>query len=126
MASANQARRQPKSLLGNCIIDNQPKLQETSMQSKQIVIYGAGGFAREVAWLVQSCNGGTSNYEVVCFIDDNETAPGTTLNGISVLALEIAQKQFPQARLVSGIGSPQTRQRLIEKASDAGFAFETV
>jgi len=29
---------------------------------KQIAIYGAGGFAREVAWLAETCDGG---YRVV-------------------------------------------------------------
>lgn len=96
------------------------------MKPKQIVIYGGGGFAREVAWLVRSCNQGTSNYEVVCYIDDNEASQGSMLNGISVMSFETAREQFPQAGLVAAIGSPRIRERVVDKAAAAGFAFETI
>ena len=96
------------------------------MPPKQIAIYGGGGFAREVAWLVQACNVGADLYKVVCFIDDDETAHGSTLNGIPVMGLEETSSRFPDARVVGGVGSPQTRQRLMEKAAEAGFGFETI
>ena len=88
--------------------------------------FTGGGFAREVAWLVQSCNVGAELYEVVCFIDDNEAAHGSVLNGIPVMGLEEARSRFPSARVVGGVGSPQTRQRLMEKAAGAGFDFATI
>lgn len=93
---------------------------------KQIAIYGAGGFAREVAWLVESCNMSESLYEVVCFIDDNEANQGMQLNGIPVLSLNVAYQSYPQARVVGGIGSPKTRQLTMEKAAAIGFGFETI
>ncbi len=93
---------------------------------EQIAIYGAGGFGREVAWLVQSCNVGAERYEVVCFIDDNASHHGTILNGIPVLGLASVRQSFPGARIVGGVGAPKTRQALMEKAAAAGFAFETV
>lgn len=97
------------------------------MSPKQIAIYGGGGFAREVAWLVQACNVGKKDlYEVVCFIDDDEALQGSILNGIPVMGLKDAHLQFPDARVVGGVGSPKTRQHLMEKATNAGFDFETV
>ncbi len=96
------------------------------MAPTQIAIYGGGGFAREVAWLVQACNVGAELYEVVCFIDDNEAAHGRILNGIPVMGLEEALSRFPTAKVVGGVGSPQTRQRLMEQASKAGFDFATI
>ena len=96
------------------------------MQVKQIAIYGAGGFAREVAWLVQSCNQDSETYGIVCFIDDNEATHGTLLNGIPVVSLETAQERYPEARVVGGVGTPKTRQRLMEKVSVAGFGYETI
>lgn len=92
----------------------------------QIAIYGGGGFAREVAWLVQSCNRDTPKYQVVCFIDDDETAQGKILNGIPVLSLAAARERFPQAKVVGGVGTPKTRQFLMEKAESVGFGFETI
>lgn len=93
---------------------------------QQIAIYGAGGFAREVAWLVESCNVADTRYEVVCFIDDNEENQGASLNGIPVMALTDVVRNFPRARVVGGIGSPHTRQKTLEKAATAGLAFETL
>ena len=89
----------------------------------QIAVYGAGGFAREVAWLVQSCGG---QYEVACFIDDDESAHGKMLNGIPVMGLTEAKPRFPQANVVSGVGTPKTRQILMEKSAAVGFGFQTI
>jgi len=94
--------------------------------STPIAIYGAGGFAREVAWLVESCNTDRERYRVACFIDDNEQAHGTILNGVPVMGLQEAYRRFPEARVVGGIGSPQIRQRVLEKAAMIGFRFETI
>lgn len=96
------------------------------MRPKPIVIYGGGGFAREVAWLVQSCNERAGIYELACFIDDNTALHGTELNGIPVMGLEMAHDRFPSASVLGGTGNPQTRERLMEKAAAAGFGFETI
>ncbi|CAN2050316.1 Acetyltransferase [Candidatus Magnetomoraceae bacterium gMMP-13] len=96
------------------------------MKIKQIVIYGAGGFGREIAWLVQSCKNRTYSYEVVCFIDDNREKYDKILNGIPVMSLESAYKNFPSAYMVNAIGNPKTRQATIEKSVKIGFPFETI
>lgn len=94
--------------------------------TRDIIIYGAGGFAREVAWLVQSCNDVATVYRVVGFIDDNEAMHGKVLNGIPVMGLEGACGRFPKAAVVGGVGNPKTRQRLMEKAAAAGLMCETI
>jgi sugar O-acyltransferase (sialic acid O-acetyltransferase NeuD family) len=96
------------------------------MTTTRIAVYGGGGFAREVAWLVQSCNVGADLYEVACFVDDDAAAHGSVLNGIPVMGLDEARSRFPGARIVGGIGAPRTRQTLMEKAAAAGFGFETI
>jgi sugar O-acyltransferase (sialic acid O-acetyltransferase NeuD family) len=96
------------------------------MPAIQVSIYGGGGFAREVAWLVQSCNVPPDDYEVACFVDDNAAAQGTLLNGVPVMDLQTARARFPHALMVGGVGSPGTRQHLMEKAAAAGFSFATV
>ena len=79
-----------------------------------------------MAWLTQECNVGGTLYKVVCFIDDNRAAQGSPLNDIPVMGLEEARSRFPDARIVAGVGSPRTRQSLVEKATKAGFEFETI
>lgn len=96
------------------------------MALQKIAIYGAGGFAREVAWLVESCNLPTARYQVVCFIDDNEANQGRMLNEVPVIALAEALARFPDAQVVGGIGSPQTREKVMAKAASAGASFGTI
>ncbi len=96
------------------------------MTIQQIAIYGGGGFAREVAWLVESCNVDTSLYEVVCFISDNAAEQGHLLNEIPVVSLELAWQRFPIAKVVGGVGSPSTRELLMNRAASVGFDFATI
>jgi sugar O-acyltransferase (sialic acid O-acetyltransferase NeuD family) len=92
------------------------------MGKKQIAIYGASGFGRELAWLIRDC----SVYDVVCFIDDDITKHGSVLNGIKVIGLEEAHKKFQKAKVVGGVGIPKTRELLVKKAAKVGFDFETI
>jgi sugar O-acyltransferase (sialic acid O-acetyltransferase NeuD family) len=96
------------------------------MQLIQIAIYGGGGFAREVAWLAGESGDEQRSYEAVCFIDDDKSAQGNLLNGIPVMSLEEARSLFPDACVVSGVGSPRTRQTVMERAKAAGFTFATL
>jgi len=93
---------------------------------QQIAIYGAGGFAREAAWLVESSSNEVNSYEVVCFIDDNTATHGSLLNCIPAMSLEEAARRFPAAKVISGVGSPKARQATMEKAARAGFGFATI
>lgn len=94
---------------------------------KQIVIYGGGGFAREVAWLVQSCNvQAKKTYEVVCFIDDDDEKQGMFLNNFPVFNLKEAYANFPEALIISGIGSPKIREKVMVKAENMGFRAATI
>lgn len=53
---------------------------------KNIVIYGAGGFGREVAWLIERINKVNPEWNVLGFIDDVKTEMyGKTINNLPVL-----------------------------------------
>jgi len=91
-----------------------------------IAIYGAGGFAREVAWLIEVINQTDEQYQLVGFVDDDPKLRGQSINDVVVFALEDLKSQYPDSRIVSGIGNPQIRQTLMEKSAQAGFTFETL
>lgn len=93
---------------------------------RTFAIYGGGGFAREVAWLVQSCSQVNNPYELACFIDDDVKSHGKVLNGTPVMGLDEAWQRFPDARILSGVGGPQLRQKLMDKAASVGFRFATM
>jgi sugar O-acyltransferase (sialic acid O-acetyltransferase NeuD family) len=90
----------------------------------QVAVFGAGGFAREVAWLVQECSS-KANYVVVCFVDQGENTPQTSLNGIPVLQVAAARQRFPNAIAAIGVGQPATRERVVAEAATAGFKLGT-
>lgn len=88
-----------------------------------IAIYGASGFGRELAWLVECCQ---DNRIVVCFIDDDEKKQGSDLNGIPIVGLEQAAERYADAKVIGGIGNPKIRETLMKKAASCGFNFGTV
>ena len=45
---------------------------------KDLYIIGAGGFGREVAWIVERINSIKPTWNLKGFIDDNETLWGST------------------------------------------------
>jgi len=91
------------------------------MSSTSIAIYGAGSFAREVAWLVDDISSAERPMKVVCFIDDNEANHGLVLNTVPVMGLAEARARFPDALVAVGIGSPQTREKVTQKALSTGM-----
>jgi sugar O-acyltransferase (sialic acid O-acetyltransferase NeuD family) len=94
--------------------------------ARHLCVYGAGGFGREVAWLAQTCNQGSWRYEVVCFIDDDASLHGQSINDIPVLGLAEAQKLYPDASVVGGVGEPRMRAVLMGKVAQAGLSFATL
>ncbi len=92
---------------------------------RQVVIYGAGGFAREAAWLIDECSTPDLRWSVPCFIDDNPLNWRQSLNGVRVVSLEEARDQYPDAELLCAVGDPRTRERLVQRAFDIGFGFAT-
>ena len=91
------------------------------MTLPRIAVYGGGGFAREVAWLAEACG-----HEVVCFIDDDPSKIGRTLNDIRVLSIEDAASQFKDAHVAAAIGSPKTRETVTRRAEQHGFRLATL
>ncbi|GIW50674.1 MAG: transferase [Gemmatimonadales bacterium] len=91
------------------------------MLSRKVAIYGAGGFAREVAWLAED-----AGMEVVCFIDDDPQRQGELLNNIPILGLQDVKEGYPDVPLVVAVGSPQIREQLVDKATKSGFSFTTM
>lgn len=84
---------------------------------KKLLVYGAGGFGREIVWLAQCCK----DYEVVGILDDDPKWHGSRMNDVSVFSLEDAVKLFPEASVVVAIGSPQTREKICAKVARAGL-----
>ena len=89
------------------------------MEPIQLLIFGAGGFGREVAsWAGRSQWRGRG-FEVVGFIDDGAATP--ELNRRPVLGLEAAAASHRGAAVIATVGDPKLRERLIGKSLEAGL-----
>lgn len=84
---------------------------------KDIVIVGAGGFGREVAWLIENINEKNSEWNILGFIDENESMHGEQLNGYRVLGGLDKLKEFKDLYLVIAIGNSKVREELVKEIS---------
>src|SRR5688572_260492 len=93
-------------------------------KKRQVAIYGAGGFAREVAWLL-SMHEGCEIYECVGYVDDDPNRKAA-LNGKPVFWWEQFANEYPHTLISIGVGDPRTRYKIAQKCSQAGFEFATL
>ena len=83
---------------------------------KDIVIYSAGGFAREVAWLIEQINQVKPEWNFLGYLDDNQDNKGMIINGYPVLGshdwfIEHKKEVFS----VCAIGNPIIKKKIIKK-----------
>jgi sugar O-acyltransferase (sialic acid O-acetyltransferase NeuD family) len=88
----------------------------------KVVIFGAQGSAREIAWLAAN-----AGMEPVCFVDQ-EASPrlGTKQNGLRILSAQLAASTFSGAGAILAAGDPSLRRRLEAEARNCGFHFVTL
>lgn len=88
------------------------------MQIKDLYIIGAGGFGREVAWLVERINEVELTWNIKGFIDDNEAVQGSRQGNYYVVGtcqkLENIEKEV---WVVCAIGAAHVRKKVIDKVS---------
>lgn len=96
---------------------------------KKIVLYGAGGFAREVIFMIARINRSIPKYELLGFIiDEKYYKPGMELHGSPVLGTGkwlIEHKDEVVCTCVIG-ESPRARERIQETYESLGVKFETL
>ena len=93
-----------------------------------VVILGAGGFAREAYWVFLESNQEAKKWNVLGFIDDNPHSHGANLCEIPILGgfdwLEKNHK--PGLQALCAVGSPRTRKLLGEKAASLGIGISSL
>lgn len=90
---------------------------------ERLVIVGAGGFGREVAWLVERINAVQPTWELLGFIDDSVGTHGMVIDGYPVLGdcdwvLEHAMYTY----VVCAVGASKARRKLVERLRGVRFA----
>ena len=80
---------------------------------KDIVIIGAGGFGREIAWLIEDINKVKNEWNIVGFVDDDESVQGKDINGYKVIG-NINWLKEQELFVVNAIGNPVIKKKLLE------------
>jgi sugar O-acyltransferase (sialic acid O-acetyltransferase NeuD family) len=88
---------------------------------KDIVIAGAGGFGREVKFIIDRINNVQSTFNLLGFYDDNTDLPDT-INGIPLLGTtEDLLNYNKPINVVLGIGVPNIKKAIVNKLSKSDF-----
>lgn len=93
---------------------------------KDLYIIGAGGFGREVAWIVERINSIKPTWNLKGFIDDNETLWGSIEGEYHVLGGCEHLSTLEDVYAVCAVGSSNVRKKIIEKLKDTSVKFATL
>ncbi len=81
---------------------------------KDIVIIGAGGLGREVAWLIEDINKNKREWNILGFVDDN-MQKGKVVNGYEVLGNIKLIEKAKGIYYTCAIADVRNRKRIVEK-----------
>jgi sugar O-acyltransferase (sialic acid O-acetyltransferase NeuD family) len=90
-----------------------------------LLIAGAGGFAREVAALVDDINRSQTRWRLVGFLD-RPGERGRTVRGLPVLGAGSASSLAPKTRAVIAVGEPLLKERIVGDVEQLGLSFATL
>jgi sugar O-acyltransferase (sialic acid O-acetyltransferase NeuD family) len=95
---------------------------------QQIAIIGAGGFAREVADIVDAANALHPTFDLLGYVvDARYGAPGTLVNERPILGdLAWFDGRHRDVLAVCGVGAPQDRRQIVERALARGIRFASL
>ncbi len=90
---------------------------------KDIVIYGAGGFGREIACLIKRINSVKPLWNLIGFLDDGEPVGKENEYGRVLGNIDALNNWKEPLSVVISIGKPQTVKLLIEKITNPNIDF---
>lgn len=92
---------------------------------EKLVLIGVGGFGREVAWLVERINKVRPTWDLIGFVDENETLHGNLIDGYPVLGGDKwLMERKEELHAICSIGASKVRRKVIKKLE--GVMFETL
>lgn len=95
---------------------------------KDLIIFGAGGFGREVAWAVKRLNKVTPTWNLLGFMDDADNIQGSEINGYKVLGKTADVGKYPDANFVVAVAASKIREKIVfnMKTVNPSIKFGTV
>ena len=96
---------------------------------KNIVIFGAGGLAREIAWLIRDINEEGNVWNLLGFIERDISSVGKDCGGGEVIGTEMFVHEYDDGELnvVIGVGNPQRIESIRKSVeSDSHVVFPNI
>ncbi len=91
---------------------------------KDIAIYGAGGFGREIACLINLINNKLPEWNIIGFLDDNESLWGTANKYGRVMGGADWLNQYDKSLAVAiAVGNPDTVKTIVENINNPNVSF---
>lgn len=92
---------------------------------KDIVIVGAGGFGREVAWLIEDINKVNKTWNIIGFVDETTELLGTLVDGYKVVG-NIDWLKEQNCFAVLAIGDTQGKKKIVTKLEKSEIKYATL
>ena len=94
---------------------------------EKIVIIGAGGFGREVKWLIERINVISKTWNLLGFVDDG-IPKGNEVSGFPVLGgVDFLLEMDESLAVVCAVGAPTIRRKILERIrGNANLKFPTL
>jgi len=95
---------------------------------KDLIIFGASGFGREVAWSVERINKLSPTWNLQGFMDDDDSIQGKDINGYRVLGKTCDVGEYPDTSFVVAVGASKVREKIVNnmKNFNPSIKFGTV
>jgi sugar O-acyltransferase (sialic acid O-acetyltransferase NeuD family) len=96
---------------------------------RELVIAGAGGFAREAAAAVRAINEVQPTWRLLGFLDDNPALHGTERSNLPILGGLDILTEMPDANVVVCVGNPRdysARRRVVERLGLPDYRYATI
>ena len=93
---------------------------------KDLYIIGAGGFGKEVAWLVERINKVNPTWNIVGYIDDNESLWNKNIYDYPVLGGISYLENCKDSYVVCAIGNADTKHAIIQKLRNYALQYATL
>ncbi len=84
-------------------------------EKMKLVVFGAGGFGREVMWAVERNHEFRSQYTILGYVDDIEDDSNLKLNGHTVVGNTQWLLEQEDVAVLVAIGNPVTRKKIIDQ-----------
>jgi sugar O-acyltransferase (sialic acid O-acetyltransferase NeuD family) len=95
--------------------------------SEDILIFGAGGFGMEVAWLIEDLNKVEDRWRILGYLDDDQSKWGRTFYGYTVVQGKRYLNDLSEKTAIAvAIGDPDVRCGIVRELKKFAVEFPTL